>query len=251
VGGRRESELAPRREAVKSFIDEFSCEIGRSTFASVQVKENSKNLGTCKTCEVAMTYAFESHEFAIFTEDDGIFARDALIWFEKMRDSCLSREPKYWAIAGESIYFNAREKIVDTPLVEAAQRRAHELALFSKFVAHKFVPSTCFATTRDKWREFGQTRGQAMGDEDVCKRCLAEEKFCLFPVVPRVRDIGMLHDLGYSVMIHTKSGVRELKNTYLTSDMLDRCIDQAGFTPLPPDQAGLLYSQSSVKLSFD
>ena len=212
---------------VASFLDEF-CQLWGSRFKSVSRHVNETNYGTCKTCELALNFAFASWPFVIFVEDDVIFARDAIAWFDEMRRQEVLNEDQNWAIAGESIFFNAREQTIPDEWPAAMRKLAIEERLNVAYVTNKFIPSTCFATTREKWAEFGQTRGQPLGDGDVCKRCQEEERYAIFPVVPRVKDVGMLHDNGYSVSIHSKSGVSEVKNTYLMSDEL-----------IGPDQPGL------------
>jgi hypothetical protein len=92
--------------------------------------------------------------------------------------------------------------------------------LIDRFVRFDFLPSSCFATTRDKWAEFGKTRGTTNGDRAVVERCRGEAKLCFWPVVARCRDIGMHHPLGYSVRW---KGLRHagFKNSYIVSGMLN------------------------------
>ena len=88
--------------------------------------------------------------------------------------------------------------------------------MIDKFVYLDFVPSSCFATTREKWAEFGDTRGTTRGDRAVVDRCLAEKTVCFWPAIARCRDIGML---GYSVRwkgFHHAA----FKNSYVVSGMV-------------------------------
>ena len=219
VGSRNQSRYTALAAEVASYVDEF-CKRSGGQFKSVTRYVNELNRGTCKTCELALNHAFASHPYVIFVEDDVIFARDALAWFDEMRRKNVLTDDQNWAIAGESIFFNAR----DLPIPDGWPAAMHKLALEERlnvaYVANKFIPSTCFATTREKWAQFGQTRGQPLGDVDLCNRCQEEDRYAIFPVVPRVKDVGMLHDNGYSVSIHSKAGVSEVKNTYLMSDEL-------------------------------
>ncbi len=54
---------------------------------------------------------------------------------------------------------------------------------------------------------------------------MAEQKrFAIFPVLPRVKNVGMLHPDGYAVTVQGREGVADtaLFNTYvLSEDVLD------------------------------
>ena len=218
AGSRREAEFTSARDAVLTLVREFAG-IYAQRFRSITVCENETNLGPYRTCQLAIDHAFKDHEFAIFAEDDVFFSRDALLWFASARD-LLIQDESFWAIAGESIYFDARDKTPDQVFVERAVKIASERHLLDKFGTLDFIPSSCFATSRSRWSEFGSTRGQPRGDFEVIRRCKQEGRRCAFPLVPRAKDVGMLHDFGYSVTLHTKEGVRSVKNTYLLADDL-------------------------------
>jgi len=217
--GRNTERHQVQNQQVRTYIEAFAS-THADRFASVQVLGNAVNLGTCATCAAALDHAFNDHDFVIFTEDDTVFARDALLWFAALNDVGVLSQPDILALAGESIYFDARANAL--PPGYAAQARAAAAAreLTSAYIALNFVPSTCFATTAAKWAQFGAIRGQPRGDEDVCTLCREQNLHCVFPVVARVKDIGMLHADGYSVGIHGVNGVREVKNTYLLADDL-------------------------------
>jgi hypothetical protein len=192
-------------------------------------------------------FAFREHEFVIFTEDDVIFARDALVWFAEIRAAGLLEQDRVWAIAAESTFFDAREKQVEQSFIEQALAVAREQQLLNKYTTHKFVPSSCFATSRQRWAEFGEARGRTNGDVEVCRLCEVEDRCCVFPVIARGRDVGMLHDLGYSVTIHTKVGVLSAaKNTYVSADDLlpEGPVGRLGLEPFRGN-AGMLFEQTT------
>ena len=246
VGSQSENRFERLNEEVRAVVAAFTA-AHADRFASVSFHCNDTNLGTCKTCQSALDHAFSDHAFAIFAEDDAIFAKDALCWFQGVRGLGLLDEPENWAIAGEAIFFNAREQSLPAGHADAMLAMAHELRLQDFYIPHQFIPSTCFATTRQRWAEFGATRGQPLGDEDVCARCQAEGRYGLFPMVPRVKDVGMLHDNGYSVMIHTKEGVREIKNTYVMSGDLAGSgqVKPRGFSQFTGD-AGRIFAETTL-----
>ncbi len=233
--------------AVFDYIASFCTDFDH-LFASIEVKSNDVNLGTCKTCQSALDYAFQSYDFVAFTEDDTVLARDALAWGTALYKSGILSEKDTIALAGESIFFDSRRAAVDPAYVDVAISEANRRGYFNKYVKLNFVPSTCFFTTKAKWDMFGSIRGQPHGDEDVCNLCRDQQLFCVFPVVARVKDVGMLHDKGHSVRTLGTSNVPEIKNTYLTADSLIPFSD----SPEPfAGNTGRLFEESVKLLGFN
>jgi hypothetical protein len=194
--------------------------MNRHHFASVSFDRADQNNGPYQTAERLINRALEKSNSVIFSEDDVVFERDAMQWFERALAHPMFLRENVWAIAGESRFFDSyRHKPSDADLSRALQV-AQSQKLIDRFVYLDFLPSSCFATTRDKWAEFGQTRGTTRGDRAVVNRCLAEGKVCFWPVIARCRDTGMHHPLGYSVrwkgLQHTG-----FKNSYVVSGMLN------------------------------
>ena len=195
--------------------------IGRKKdhFVSVNFDRSEENNGPYRTAEQLINRALESSEFVIFSEDDVIFEHDAIEWFERAFIHPMFLRPKVWAIAGESKFFDSHRHSPSATVVSHVLELAESNNLINKFVYFDYLPSSCFATTRGKWAEFGETRGTTRGDRAVVDRCLAEGKVCFWPVIARCRDTGMHHPLGYSVrwrgLQHTG-----FKNSYVFSGML-------------------------------
>ena len=191
----------------------------RDHFVSVRFDRSEENNGPYRTAERLINRALESSEFVIFSEDDLIFERDAIEWFERALTHPMFLRPNVWAIAGESRFFDSHRHSPSDTDVSHALALAESHNLIDKFVYLDFVPSSCFATTREKWAEFGDTRGTTRGDRAVVDRCLAEGKVCFWPVIARCRDTGMHHPLGYSVRWRG-SHHTTFKNSYVVSGML-------------------------------
>jgi hypothetical protein len=189
-------------------------------FLSVRFDCSKENNGPYRTAERLIRQALENSESVIFSEDDVIFERDAMEWFERALVHPMFLRPTVWAIAGESRFFDSNRHSPSDADVCRALEMAETRNLIDRFVYLDFLPSSCFATTRDKWTEFGDTRGTIRGDRAVVDRCLAEGKVCFWPVIARCRDIGMHHPLGYSVRW---KGLRHagFKNSYIVSGMLN------------------------------
>ena len=249
IGSRKEDEYAQKSREVRLFIENESIKYS-SSFASLDFVSNDENLGTCATCRAAVDYASGRFEKLIFTEDDSIFATDAIEWFDAALSLPEFQSPQVWAVSGESIFFDARGNALPPGYSSLARDFVMEERLVNAFQKLKFVPSTCFATTSEKWKEFSVTRGQPLGDVDVCKRCEKEDKYCIFPIVPRVKDIGMLHPDGYSVLIHTAANVKSIKSTYLMSSDIP-CPDGFGpFSLLPEHKNGELWRRTVLLEGF-
>ena len=191
----------------------------RNHFVSIRFDRSEENNGPYQTAERLITRALENNEYVIFSEDDLIFEDDAIEWFERALSHPMFLRPNVWAVAGESRFFDSFRHSLSDSEVSRALELAESNSFIDKFVYLEFVPSSCFATTREKWAEFGQTRGMTRGDRAVVDRCLAERKVCFWPVIARCRDTGMHHPLGYSVRW---KGLDHLsfKNSYIVSGML-------------------------------
>jgi hypothetical protein len=81
------------------------------------------------------------------------------------------------------------------------------------------MPSSCFATNRSKWAEFGHTRGEGHGPRKVVERCQNEGKRVIWPVIARCADIGMHHEIGYSMTLKKTKDKIPGKSVYITSGL--------------------------------
>src|SRR5262245_3312794 len=185
---------AETRQALQSWISK-----NRDHFASIRFDSSDQNNGPYQTAERLITWALDTSNSVIFSEDDLIFESDALEWFERALAHPMFLRQNAWAIAGESRFFDSYRHVPATVDVQRALEIARTQHLIDRFAYFDFLPSSCFATTPDKWVEFGNTRGMTRGDRAVVDRCLAEGKVCFWPVIARCRDTGMHHPLGYSV----------------------------------------------------
>jgi len=188
-------------------------------FASARFIAEERNYGTCAAAKLIIDKAMERTGAVIFSEDDVVFEADALDWFRHCIHHPAFLRDDVWAIAGESKFFDAKSHNPTAAYVAEAVRTAKQMGLIGSFFYTEFLPSSCFATIACKWNEFGATRGNPNGDRDVNLRCRAEGKLCLWPIVARCRDVGMLHPFGYSVQLRGMNH-GAAKNTYVTSDMI-------------------------------
>jgi hypothetical protein len=188
-------------------------------FRSFGFRGTEQNNGPYKTAERLIDWALETNQSVIFSEDDVLFEEDAIEWFERALAHPVFLRPDVWASAGESKFFDAKRQVPSSAEVNRALQVARDQRLIDRFSCEPLIPSSCFATTREKWTEFGKTRGSARGDRALVERCRAERKLCMWPVIARCRDTGMHDPLGYSV--RWRGGNHPVvKNTYIVSGML-------------------------------
>ena len=162
-----------------------------------------------------------------------------------------SRTIAFGGSVESSILFDSRGKDVAPEFVDRATTVAKDLHLYERVFYQKFMPSSCFATTRSKWSLFRNVRGETNGDVALCRTMIERDKKCIMPLVARVVDTGMLHDDGWSVYWHGKAGVREVKSTYLTSDELSDPTTQLKRVVNFDGDLGMLF-RASVRLEgFD
>lgn len=174
-----------------------------------------RNLGTCGACQFGIQKAMEYNDYIVFIEDDVVLAPDAIEWFNFAYSKLSVSEDTLIACA-ESIFFN--RKVEPDADAEAKIRAiAHEIQAERMYDYLSFAPSSCFASTSNKLKEFLGIRGLPRGDTALSYYMKENNFRCLMPVVPRGKDIGMHHERGYSVGTHGLAGVQNKKNTYFVS----------------------------------
>jgi tetratricopeptide (TPR) repeat protein len=232
----REDEHRKVRQTIGQWIPILS-----ERFNNVTFHANKKNRGTTATCKRLVDYVATNHEAFIFFEDDCVLSSNALVWISQALNHVKDGGPLF--VGGESIFFDTRGDTIDeiTSKTWASASQAEDLK--DAYVTSNFVPSTCFATTSEIWRLVSSIRGFPLGDIDVNKFLKSEgiKPVCILPVVPRVKDVGMQHNLGYSVAHHGQA-VREKKTTMLLSDSV---VVREHIKQIPsgdPRLAGLLWT---------
>jgi hypothetical protein len=213
-------------------------------FKNAEFKQNTINLGTCKTCEVSMDYAFTKSEYAILLEDDVIPSNNFLKFFEYfIENKFLNFENKILFLASESIFFDAKNNIPTTKFIELCNEYVNKNNLNKYYIKLNFVPSSCFCTSKKIWEKVGYIRGQPNGDVDLCEYYKKNECKTIMPIVACCKDVGMLDKDGYSVTLHGVKGVSEVKNVYIVNDTETKIYE------LFPYNVDALYHLSSVKIS--
>lgn len=230
---------------VRSLLKEFYFELV-AKFGSVTVIYNNENLGTAPTCKKLLDRASKLYEGFVFIEDNCLLSKDALVLSKEFLRNHVGMDSKYWFATCESINFDSKSNEVSEEQVNNVLPSESDLNQWKAMCGElNFVPSTCFITTSQVWREVSNIRGFVRGPESLSKYTSSLGKKTLFPLIPRASDIGMLHALGYSVKHLSLEGVKEIKNTYYFPDYHDTDIElSVAEQPL----VDMIYSISTAKI---
>lgn len=186
-------------------------------FINVTVIRNERNLGTAPSCRRLLDYVSNTYKGFVFFEDDCVLSRCALSWSLYCLEERISSYDCWFATC-ESIFFDSRGYVIpDDTKAKLKSLSLHASLLFTH-CEFGFVPSTCFMTRSKIWEQFSKIRSFPKGPESLNKFYKSKLGRTLFPIVPRVKDIGMLHELGYSVATLGKDNVKEVKSTYLLAE---------------------------------
>jgi tetratricopeptide (TPR) repeat protein len=183
-------------------------------FYSVEYLQNPVNLGTAPSCRRLLDHVCAKYEGFLFIEDDCILAPSALAWTEYHIRHNLALDSR-WFTSCESIFFDREERVLTAEAKDRLQTLAATAQLRNAYILVDLVPSTCFATTAEIWGHAAQLRSCTRGPETLNHYVKSKSIQTIMPVVPHAEDIGMLHELGYSVANMGFENVRERKGTYL------------------------------------
>lgn len=196
-------------------IAEYLPDLMRS-FSRVNLISNTSNMGTSPSCRKLLDTVCQDYEGFLFLEDDCILSVDALRWTTHHLDNVIAPEG-VWFVGCESIFFDSQGADVSDELRKRLAPLIDSPALDSAHFELMAVTSTCFATLKPIWRMCSNIRSLPRGPECLNRYVTQLNRPTLLPVIPRAKDIGMLHDHGYSVNTMGRANVAEIKSTYLLS----------------------------------
>jgi hypothetical protein len=191
-------------------------------FHNAKFFRNDTNIYPFGMCKKSIDHAFIDSDYVIFMEDDVFLAKNALIWFNYFYDNKILTWDTYKFVTGESVFYdttNMTKTPSDTELdtIKADITKNSYQQYYIEL--DNFITSSIFATTKSIWNtEIRDTRGMRNGANALNDLINKHKWKSIFPVVPFAKDIGMLHNDGWSVAWHEVKGVKEIKNTYLLAD---------------------------------
>lgn len=197
------------RNTIKRYLHEF-----QNKFYSVEYLSNQSNLGTAPTCRRLVDHICSKYDGFVFIEDDCVLAPSALDWAAYHLENTISPKGP-WFVTCESSYFDKELKTLTEPTKQRLAAIAAQDAIKNSYIYNDFVNSTCFATTSDIWEICASYRSFTRGPESLTRFVKTKGAKTVAPIVPRCADIGMLHELGYSVANMGAENVRERKDTFI------------------------------------
>lgn len=215
LNSRKEHEYADKVKAVSTVVAEYSAKLANA-FESLEFMVNPTNMGTAPTCRKLLSYAADKYEGFLFLEDDCVLTKDSLAWTFNVLENLISDVGPHFGTC-ESIFFDySRGNPPDDTDLAILESCAEQLS--NKYCHLGFVPSTCFITSSSMWGRYKSLRSFPKGPESLNKFFETVNGRTIFPLLPRVSDIGMEHEDGYSTANLGKGNVKEIKHTYLTSN---------------------------------
>jgi hypothetical protein len=210
-------------------------------FFSVEILQNERNLGTAPTCRRMLDHVTKNYAGFLFIEDDCLLAPSALDWSRHHLENTVNTTGP-WFLSCESIFFDRQDREITVDQHKKLLDFAGLPGIRNAYHLLNFVPSTCFGTTSDIWRICANVRSFTRGPESLTRYMTAMGRKTVSPVVPRASDIGMLHELGYSVTLMGRNNVKETKTTFLMAEGEFDSKDSTLFV----GNADLLYATTSM-----
>ncbi len=186
-------------------------------FFSVECLRNKTNLGTAPTCRRLIDHICDGYDGFLFIEDDCVLSPSALDWTRFNLANTVSVEGP-WFVTCESSFFDKEHRLLDKVTKARLEAIANLNSIKNAFMLSDFVNSTCFSTTSEIWKICASYRSFTRGPESLTRFVRTKGMKTISPIVPRCADIGMLHELGYSVARMGLENVRERKETFIMPD---------------------------------
>ncbi len=192
-------------------------------FKSAEYMCNEYNKNVYETHYDGLKYCFNKYKYVIYIEDDVITNYNFLNYFNYFIDNdLLGINKEYQFLGGESIFFDSQKNdyIFSDKTNRLLLNCIEEKKLYKYYISlNSFCPSSCFCISDDVWEKIKHIKNQSLSDTKLNNYIKDNNLNLAMPIVPMCRDIGMLHDNGYSVAIHTKANVREIKNAFSYNDI--------------------------------
>ena len=168
----------------------------------------------------AIDYCYNFSDNVIYVEDDIIMSKEFVNYFLYfIKNELIGTEPgKNQFIAGESIFFDSKNIEVSENFINKIKKIISDNELHKYYINVDFTPSSCLLFNIKIWEQIKKKSQGSLGMTFLNNFCKENNYKYVCPVVSLCQDIGMLHDMGYSVRIHGKEKVKEIKNSYIMNE---------------------------------
>jgi hypothetical protein len=186
-------------------------ELNKNKYKDIIVIVSNENLGPYICCGDAINYAFENHEFVVFTEDDSIFTADTLNYFNFYRDGKIPNDEKCLGITSQTQLFSINNKEDIFNINDAKYKNlinnTLEDDLLNKIVKISNFSNKQFGIFKNKWNIIKHFRTHEyllehniVSDYATTLFVAKNKYYSYYSVIPRTNDIGLFHNLGCTTL---------------------------------------------------
>ena len=197
-----------------------------NAYKSITLKISEKNLGPYKACCECIDNAFQISKFIIFSEDDILFCKDALKYYNSYFNSnIINNEPNCLGITTSSIRFGFKNKtsfkIIENKIlindelqekIDIIKEKIKSSNLQYTYETVHWAPNKQFGMLKENWDKIRFYRT----DEYILNKNLnntvpdyavgnfvRENKFYFYySYIPRSNDIGLYNELGCTTLYY-------------------------------------------------
>jgi GR25 family glycosyltransferase involved in LPS biosynthesis len=166
---------------------------------NVSILLSETNLGAYKGCKYLIDHCMEKSDYVIFLEDDVLFSKDCLEYYEFAYEKYLKNKDYQCLGAACS----------GTPWVNESNININKLYELNTM---NWISSACFGITKDKWEIYKDSRGSSNGDIKMGEDFRKNNQVSIIPAIGRSGRIGYDHPDGFSTYYNaqTDSSYKEM-----------------------------------------
>ena len=213
-------------------------------YKSIRIEQNKHNEGPYLTCFNAIELAFTYNDFVIFSEDDIIFCKDTINYYNNYRDKKIDYDENCIGISSSSFYFfpsnnnifedKKNNKIVDTyiGIVNEIKAFINDNNLLNTIEHVKIAPNKQMGLFKDGWNKIKNFRDKKNHSYLYSRKSIYKKQvpdvatsmfiknsqyYFIFSFVPRSNDIGLYNELGCTQLYYDQQ-IGYCTTKFLTSD---------------------------------
>jgi hypothetical protein len=192
-------------------------------YKNIRIEYNKQNQGPYLTCFYAIELGYTYNDFVIFSEDDIIFCKDTINYYNNYRDKKITYDENCIGISSSSFYFypsnnnifedKGTNKIFDTytNIVNDIKDLVNNNNLLNTIEHVKTAPNKQMGLFKEGWdkiKNFRDTKNHSYlyNRKSIYKKYVPDvatsvfvknsQYYFIFSFVPRSNDIGLYNELG-------------------------------------------------------
>lgn len=226
-------------------LDKYKLE-NKDIFKSIQLIICGSNKGPYIGCYDAIEYAFTYNDFVIFTEDDIIFCKDTIKFYNIYRNSQELHNENCIGITSSSNYYYSKENIFSSKQynIEVLPKYLEKINnikietitnnFYNKIIKTNWAPNKQMGLFKNGWDQIKLYRSKEFAlsgkvdkiapDQYTADMVNKKSLYFLYSIVPRSNDIGLFNKLGCTTLYYDGE-VNLTTIKYLTSDNFDNVLN--------------------------